>query len=275
MRRAHVPRYVGGSSVPADIVAAGAWRDAVIANGGTVSAGRLTTVTQFITAEINAGTWALTDDYWALWAENTQQALTSLKQKRLATAVAAPVFTVDRGYTFNGTSNYIATGFIPSTHSTTMTPTNMRIAGYERTNVDGNTYTAGAGSAANVVLQLRTRVGTSCFGNHNSTSVTYTLPTATSVGYTAFSRNGADSTASFGYKNGVAMVQSAPGTTFTSALRCSQDIYIGCQNNVGAAATFRATSVGFLTVGIQLSAAQEQAQYNNVQAWATAIGAQV
>jgi hypothetical protein len=50
---------------------------------------------------------------------------------------------------------------------------------------------------------------------------------------------------------------------------------VGCFNNVGTAAGFRASSVGFDVVGGPLSDAQELAQYNAIQAWATSVGANV
>jgi hypothetical protein len=52
-------------------------------------------------------------------------------------------------------------------------------------------------------------------------------------------------------------------------------VYVGCYNNAGTAASFRASSVGFVVVGGPLSDAQELAQYDAVQAWATSVGANV
>ena len=50
----------GARAFDSDVLA---WRDAVVANGGSVSLARLVVVDQFVFAEKAAGLWALTDDY--------------------------------------------------------------------------------------------------------------------------------------------------------------------------------------------------------------------
>lgn len=76
------------------------------------------------------------------------------------------------------------------------------------------------------------------------------------------------------YKNGVALVNSVFPFLSTGSLP-DHAICVGALNNGGTIASFRAASVGFVSVGASLSSAQELAQYNAVQAWATAIGANV
>ena len=249
------------------------WYAAVVANGGTVSAARLAIINAFIAAEIAAGIWPLMDDYFPSWGENAPQALTSLKQRRLATVTAAPTFTADRGYVFNGTSNFINTGFVPSTHAVVMTGTNLRLAVYERTNVSANTTTAGVQSVSPVQLAIRARSGSGA-NTFVNVQINFTLGVADSRGYLAASRNGADDTTCFAYKNGAAQTLNITTPPYGTTLP-THALYIGARNNAGTADTFRACSVGFVAAGAQLSAAQEAAQYANVQAWATAIGANV
>lgn len=250
-----------------------AWASAVVANGGTVSAARAVIVGQFISAEKNCGAWALTDDYWALWAEGSVQALTSLKQRRLATVTAAPTFTTDRGYAFNGTTQFIATGFVPSTHAVALTGTNQRLAVYERTNVSGNTDAAGCQTTSSSRMEIRPRNGTTAAGLLNSTTApTFTLGVADSSGFTAISRSGGSTTMS-AFKNGVQLID-ATGLTVGTSLP-THGLYIGANNNAGTAASFRAASVGLVAIGYPLSAAIEALQYTNVQAFATAVGANV
>jgi hypothetical protein len=71
------------------------------------------------------------------------------------------------------------------------------------------------------------------------------------------------------------MVQAVAPTAFGSASLPIVPILVGGYNNAGVFTSPRATSIGFMTVGATLSAAQELAQYNAVQAWATAVGANV
>lgn len=253
-----------------------AWVAAVVTNGGTVSAARRDIVNQFILAEKAAGTWALTDDYWGLWAENAIQALTSLKQLRLATAVNSPTFTTDRDYAYNGTSNYLNTGFVPSTHAVAMTGTNLRIGVYERTNVASNGAAAGGFNFSTQGLTISPRLsgGFLSASLNSQTSGPGGDSITDSRGYSVGSRNGATAGDITAYKNGAVVVPYTPGTV--SASLTTKPIFIGAVcNNSDVATNFRAASEGFLCAGASLSAAQELAQYNNIQAWATAVGAQV
>lgn len=248
------------------------WRDAVVTNGGTVSGPRLAIVSAFIRAEKASGAWALTDDYWGLWGESEPQALTSLKQRRLATAVNSPTFTIDRGYAFNGTTQYINTGFAPNTHKVAMTGSNARLAIYERTNVLADNYAAGSYNGVPQGLLITPRFGSNTARTMIDSSVDIILGTVTdSRGLTAGYRS--DTTNLGIYKNGASlgtMTSASNGTALpTSALA------IGCFLNGVTPGSFRAASEGFVCVGASLSAAQELAQYNAVQAWATAVGAQV
>lgn len=273
MRRFRPPRLTPNAALAGLTPEVLAWEAAVVTNGGAVSVARRLIVNQFILAEKSDGTWSQTDDYWALWGESAAQSLTSLKQRRLATAVNSPTFTTDRGYDFNGTTQYLNTGFVPSTHAVAMTGTNLRIAVYERTNVSANVTAAGCYINDDSSLVSRPRSGGVSYGYVNSQYIPYTLPAADSRGYTVFSRNGAGAAESAGYKNGAAIVQVSSGTFGSSLANIA--VYAGCRNNSGTPFNFRACYLGFVAVGASLLAAQEIAQYNNVQAFATAVGAQV
>ena len=248
------------------------WQSAVVANGGSVSLARLIVVDQFIYSEKDSGAWALTDDYWGLWGENAAQALTSLKQLRLATAVNAPTFTADRGYVFDGTTNYLDTGFIPSTHAVAMTETSVRSAVYERTNVASSRYSLGVVIAGNRNLAIGPRTsGVAANGNAMASNITYDLPSADSRGLISIGRDGS---ATPGHKNGV--VLAGTNTPTLSALGLPDlAIFVGGYNAAGVVTSPRACSVGFVCWGAAMSDAQNLAQYNAVQAFATAVGAQV
>lgn len=254
--------------------AALAYADSVTANGGTFSAARLGIVSDFILAERAAGIWELTDDYWGFWAENPAQALTSLKQRRLATAVNSPVFTADRQYAFDGATSYINTGFIPSAHSASFSGTNQRIDVYERTNVSAGRLGAGTRNNNASSITINPRNGGTMNGNVNNSSsvITFALPTADSRGLKAISRAGGGTTA-LGYDRG-ARLTDATGLTVGSGVS-TVPLFVGCFNDNGTPAQFRAAAIGFCSIGGPLSDGQELARYNNVQAWATSVGAQV
>lgn len=251
-----------------------AYAAAVVANGGTVSDARVAILNTFIRTEKASGAWALTDDYWGLWAEGEAQALTSLKQRRLATAVASPTFTADRGYAFNGTTQYVDTGFIPLTHAVAMGTNSVHIEAYERTNVTANTTAAGAATNGTISLQVRPRSGTTSSGFANAQITTFSLPSADSRGLTQIGRAGSAVGDVYGAKNGVDLSVSVVSGGVGASLP-GFALYIGGNNVAGTLTTPRACSVGFVSCGAALTEAQRLARYNAVQAWATSVGANV
>lgn len=252
-----------------------AWRAAVITNGGTVSAARMNIVDTFITAEKASGAWALTDDYLGLWGESSVQALTSLKQLRLATVTSAPTFTADRGYVFSGT-NYIDTGFIPNTHASAMTATSVHAEVYERTNVNGTSSASamGGGSGSNRSIRIVPRNNTGARGYANGDEAIFTLPVADSRGLTQMGRTSATLTDVYGAKNGSSMTRTGDPSGVGATLP-GHSIYIGGLNASGSLSSGRACSVGYVAWGAALSSGQQLDRYNAVQAWATSIGANV
>lgn len=265
----YINRPRGGSyrAFDSDVVT---WQSAVVANGGSVSLSRLIIVDQFVFAEKQAGNWALTDDYWGLWAENSAQALTSLKQRRLATTVNSPVFTADRGFQGDGATSYINTGFVPSSHSTAMGINSVRLTGYERTSAGGSGATAGLNATTNRAIHIRS-AGASVAANSSGLS-TFTL--ASTTGLIAVSRRAATLTDVYSFKNGLSQTKTGDTSAIGTSLP-DQALYVGCLNNGGTAAIFRGTQIGFVSIGASLNDLQEINNFNNVQAWATAIGAQI
>jgi len=252
-----------------------AWVDSVVAGGSLVSKLMASSVSIYTAAQKASGVWPKMDDAWVLWGDNPRQQLTSLKQRRLGTAVASPTFTTRRHVAFNGTTQYIDTGFIPGTHATVMTPTNARMAIYAASNETGNTFNAGANSGTNRLLRIRSRTATaSCAGDPMCGSPSFTLPAASSLRYLAVSQAGGVIAGAKAYKNGVPLVRAVDPTGFGATLP-AVSIFIGGYNSTGTLTSPRVCSVGFLSVGGVLSDAEELAAYNATQAFAVAIGANV
>jgi hypothetical protein len=249
----------------------GAWATVVVANGGSVSAGRITQLNTYVNTLKAAGVWQLIDDEFPLVAENEAQALTSLKQRRLAVAVNSPTFTIDRGYAFNGTTQYIGPGFIPSTHALAMTAANMRAGVYERANINTATYSIGTfdSSTRNIAIIPRSN-GDAFRFLLNSALTSYQTSVTDSRAFWVGSRTAAG--VFEGYKNGASTGTQAPSN---AAVLPTRALYIGARNNIGTASDFRATTIGWATVGASMSAAQELAYYNALQTFMTAVGAQV
>jgi len=267
------PGMLGAAASDADVVT---WAAAVVTNGGTVSAGRLALVSTMVAAWKAAGTWTVIDDAWLLVAENAPQALTSLKQRRLAAAVAAPTFTTDRGYAFNGTTQYVDTLFVPSVNNVAMTGTNMHLSVYERTNAGVNG--AGLGGiitgSQNMLLVARAAVNVITVQLNSQSIGPGGDPITDSRGFTVGSRNGTLAADVTTWKNGLQVAPFGQGT-LTSALP-TMKIYIGARADASnVAGAFRTSTVGFASVGAGIPAAQQPAFYSSIQSHMTAVGAQV
>lgn len=78
---------------------------------------RAQAISRLVTTLKGAGLWTKTDVLYVLAAADSQAALLNWKSAFYTAAVGggAPVFTADRGYTGNGTSTFLSTGFSPAT----------------------------------------------------------------------------------------------------------------------------------------------------------------
>lgn len=260
--------YLGGDPVSL-------WANAVRANGGSVSGGRIRLIWALVAASKACGHWDATDDIALLTAENEPQARTTLKRRVLMTAVNGPTFTADRGYAFDGISQYISTNFVPSTMSGAMGLGNIRVAVYERTNVASNGNLFGASTPITIAVSPRrvddgvlVQLATSA----NTTGITGVTD---SRGLTAQSRAGGASSVNT-WKNGAALAEVSGLTAINTSLP-AYAFYIGCRNNAGTASNFRPSTIGACEWGAPLpgGTVAELAWYNALQAHMTAIGANV
>jgi|GEM_PF-459535 len=251
-----------------------AWVNAVIANGGSVSTLQQFRVNMLITQLKAAGAWTAMDDAWLLVSESAIQALTSLKQLRLAVATNSPVFTAGQGYAFDGATNFINTGFIPITHAVSMTASNNRASVYEGTNVSATTAAAGVTQATSRVIVIIPQATSPAFAllSANVTGGTFALPVADSRGLISVSRNGPDATTVAAYKNGVALVRTADPTGFGATLPTNA-IYIGGRNAAGVLQVPRAATERWVSIGASLTAAQEMGEFLAVQTYMSSWGA--
>jgi len=93
------------------------WHRAATANGGIVNDTRIAAVNTLIGGLKTDGVWTKLDRLWLFAADSQASALVDLVARSKATAVSSPTFTVDRGFTGNGTSSYIDSNFNPTTAS--------------------------------------------------------------------------------------------------------------------------------------------------------------
>lgn len=252
-----------------------AHHDVVVGLGAAYSVEQLFLVSYTIRALKTAGVWPKTCDGVVQVAENLTQALVSWKTRRVGTAFNSPTFTVNGGIEYNGVTNGVDTGHIPSSHATAMTPNSNRTYWYDLSSLSANSYAAGAAGSTNRNLRVRPRNGASALGDNNSTgAATYTLPVASSLGGLTMQRTGAALTDVDGYKRGVAMTRTTDPTAVGATLP-PVSIFIGGYNSGGVLTTPRAVKAGALFFGGHLSPSEAAAEDAIVHAYMTAKGVAV
>jgi hypothetical protein len=260
---------MGSAEQPSTIV--GLWRGAAIANGATVSTNRYNLNLGLVQSFRANGTWSAKSDILVLAAENAPSALTSWKRRLLATAVAAPAFTVDRGYVFDGSTQYIDSNF--NILASANRPISSRVGVYERTNVASARYSLGVGSASGSALAIMPRNAlTGVQGQTNGAIVTFPEVVLTSEGFTTVSRCAATLTTQ-GFKNGSTAF--TPQTYTGSTSFPSLNMWIGGRNIAGALNLPRALSTPYVEWGACNTSGQELTDYTVIQTYLTTIGAAI
>lgn len=110
-RRALLTRKTSGGFITSDPDVA-AW--AAVVGAGTNQA-EVTALTTFVVADKADGNWAKRDRLWIYMLGTAGAAAIDLVARASHSLVSSPTFTTLGGYTGNGTSSYINTGFNPST----------------------------------------------------------------------------------------------------------------------------------------------------------------
>lgn len=259
-------------------VAVTSWISQVVTNGGAVSAYQAYYVNQLVTTLKNASLWNSVDDVWLFASGNTAQALTSLKGLRLATTVNSPTFTAKQGYTTNGTSSYIDTGFKFSTMASnfSLSGSSAAIATYDVVNVNTNTYSTGTRDlSSSSFIGIYPRTGGSNYrcavGSTDTNPENFVAAGGTidSRGYTVCAKTAGPTFTV--WKNGVAIGTYTPTTVNNTP--AASNLYVGAEDSNGTAANFRAGTVGWLDIRAALSSGNELIYYNAVQAYMRAQGA--
>lgn len=259
----------GSQAAQGNVDPVSVWVAAVVANGGTVSAGRQTLIRALVASFMTTGLWGAAYDIAILAAENAPSALTTLKRRTLMTAVGTIPFVVDRGFTSDGSTGYINTNSIPPQ----IAP--VRLSIYERTSLAFTTSTyamaAADGTVTGGTWAIRPLTAALSAGVNAMSGGSTIATTATSNGYTVVSKDLANLATLI--KNG-AVTGSATGAT-NAAQSITIPIYIGARNQSGVANGFRAAQEAYADWGDIIPLANEAAAYAALQAYMTAIGANV
>lgn len=204
-------------------------------------------------------------------AAHDQQAarLNWAKRAHDLTEVNSPTWTLDRGYGFNGTTQYLNTNYNPSTQGVRFLQNTASFGLYFRTNVQGTGNSGQVDATTTTGTLLNARNGSDLFvaGINRAAAVSASSANTDSRGLFVVKR--AVSTTISTLKNG-SQTDTEPST---SAAPLSLNIYLGALNRNGTAALFdtRQIAVSFIDGGSINSALF----YTRVQTYLTALGAQV
>lgn len=212
-------------------------------------------------------------DYLLLMANETVTAsLTDIISLRVATAVNTPTYTQFRGYTGNGTTSYINSGYSPSTMGVALQLNDCHISAYVRnTRTSGNEVAGGVydGSAA---FNINALYG----GNEGAalcdlTGVGASPSVIQAQGFSYGHR--ANVTDQGLYRNGA-----QTGFAVVSSISIpTGNAFICARNEIGSPSIFSADEIAMFSMGAGLPGApQSVLDYTNlIEAYMDAIGAGV
>lgn len=214
----------------------------------------------------SAGVWAKLDALWIMAAADSQAArLNLVSSSYTLSPVSSPTFTADRGYTGDGSTSYLDSGY--DTNGAGI----LLLRNAHAFGVYVNTNTAAAdvreiGSRQFAATTLGSTSGMSfrsAATNSDSTVTTFT----DSLGLSSVSRNNSANYDT--YRNGVF----AQNITRTTVVLTASNMYIGCFNNNGVPFQFSTRRVASAFAGATLSAGETLDTYNAIRTYLTAVGA--
>lgn len=215
-----------------------------------------------------AGVWSKMDALYVMAAADAQAAQRNwIADAFNLTPNSAPTFAADRGYTPNGTTSYLDTGFNPSTAPTPkLTQNDAHMFIWSRTNLrNAGTISYDAGNGNSRVTRrgnVDAPTGSDAAVAANMTSQVVLTPNAY-PGHVGWSRSGAALWE--GYTGGVDI----GGGTTASAAALSENFGIGRI----AAGQFGLNQIAAYHFGSNLTAGEVLATYNALNTYMTAVGA--
>lgn len=233
------------------------------------SATRIALIDNVIRAIKATGAWSLSDALYVTAAHDTQAAkLNWIDDAYNLTAVASPTFVADRGYTGDGSSSYLDTGFNPTTApSPKFTQNDATMLMWSRTNLSQASDHSGdfGQSSATVNSRIGRTLGTSggAIGRANMSATYAPLATGAYPGMVSWSRTGASAWSS--YAQGVASVS---GADASAALSSGTFRLLAW-----TAGAFGVNQIAAASIGGSLNATQHAAVYAALYAYLSAIGA--
>lgn len=252
------PCVVQGLFDPAAVALFDVWDTA----GFPADGARQTLVNNTIVALKDAGIWDELDLLYFTAAHAQAAAYDNWKNPAafLLTPTAAPAFVANRGFTGNGTTSYLGTGYTPSTNGVKWLQSDASVWSWSVTDVASTSPDAGAGVTYVGAVNPRSATNTIDAQLNRATAV-LTAAMASSVGMSGVTRSAGPS--EHIWKNGVSV---AAGTEGPSGRPTGEFRLCG-----RAPSSFSTRQVAFAAAGSAI-AGKELAFYNIVRAYMTGVG---
>lgn len=223
-----------------------------------------------IVALKDGGVWSKIDCLWMTAAADTQAARQNWKQDLYnLTPVSSPTFTADRGYTGDGATGYLDTGFAPSVHGVNFTLNSAHLAIYSLTDAQSTGISMGSrtnSGTAHSYMTLRNLTNVATMRINQDASSSTPASTNSSGGF-VLRRSG--STAAALFRNGASLGTHAIVSTSLS----TANIVIGALNTGGVVGNFNTYQFAAASIGASLTDAEITTFYNAKLAYLQAIGA--
>jgi hypothetical protein len=212
-----------------------------------------------------SGIWDQLDVLYVLAAADSDAALTNWKSPSTfkATEVSSPTFNADRGYTGDGLSKYLDTGWVPSTNGVKYTQNNSSAWVWSRSNTSSSSSDIGTVSGT-TFSNIVTRHATFGFLSHLNVANGQYLNVATADGSGFSGSQRTSSTAVELFKNGAS---AATGSKTTNGVPAISQWICGANNG-----HWSVRQIAFAAWGAALTG-KEAAFYNAVLAYMQAVGA--
>jgi hypothetical protein len=215
------------------------------------------------------GVWARLDWLTVHGAHDAQAGrINWINPAQVATEVSAPSFTADRGYTGNGSSSYLASGWTSAIAGSKMLLNDSSIFAWSLTDVTSSTQ-VDVGNARNLINCRSLAVGGP--GVRVNDGTTSGIVAANSLGMTLATRNNATDREI--YRNGVSLGTNAVAT----ALLATSEIFIGALNNTAtpgsSPASYSTRQLAVTGWGGHLTAGQAATLHTEMNTYLAAIGA--
>lgn len=217
-----------------------------------------------------SGAWALRDGFYMMAAANAQAGQRNWKADAFNLSPQGTIiFEADRGYTGDGSTGYLATGFNPSTAGGNFSLNSSHLSVWSRTNAQVAGTSIGARTTSTTgqsLMTLRTATDQSTFRLNQDAAGTSPTSTNSSGGFVT-RRSASNAMAVF--RNGVSL---GTATTVSTSLPNANIVIAGLDTGgvVTTSNTYQLASAGF---GANLTDAMILAEYNADLAYLQGVGA--